>query len=178
MQANTIGRKLPRARPVILTFYDSLKDYPYTSTFSVRDDATNEQIQHLINCVCALSDCVLGQYKIGYAVYVIPDLEDKVKALKSSVMGTFKWRITYRTPHGMSRSHTIPGLNRETSLRMTKNIMKSPGKDPDLSHPKWRAFLEIFRAICVTKGGEAIHEPIMCSYSGGNWPPKGAKRRR
>jgi len=162
-----------------MTFYDALQTYPYTTTFYVRDDATLEQIHELIRCVDDLSDCVLGKYKIGHDEYVVPGYRDLLASVHSKmVMGTFKWRIIYSTEDFTKRSHTIPGRNRETSLAVTKRVPKRAGKMPDLEHPKWQAFLEIFSSICVTKESEAIQEYIEGNISGANWPPKGAKKRR
>lgn len=32
-QGDIPGRQRPRAKPLTLTFYDTLRDYPYTTTF-------------------------------------------------------------------------------------------------------------------------------------------------
>lgn len=117
-----LGRQLPRAKPVTLTFYDSLLDYPYTTTFYVREDASLEQVQELIRCVDALSSCVLGKYKIGYDEYIVPDFRERVAEIDANVMGTFRWRIVYMTENSITRSHTIPGRNIETSLVVTKRF--------------------------------------------------------
>jgi hypothetical protein len=82
------GRKLPRAKPVVMTFYDSLLDYPYTTTFYIREDATLQQIQELVRCVDALSDCVLGKYKIGYEEYIVSDFRERIAKIDVHVMGT------------------------------------------------------------------------------------------
>jgi hypothetical protein len=177
---SSLGHQLPRAKPVTLTFYDWLKDYPYTTTFYVRDEATTEQIQALITSVAELSQCILGKYKVGHEQYVIPDYLERLKSVSPYAMGTYKWLISYSTPSGMARSHSIPGLNREYSLSAKYGGgLKKRADMPYEDHPKWQAFLTIFKTICVTKEGETISPSgVQLSYTKSNWPPKGAKKRR
>lgn len=170
--------KVYPVKPVSMTFYDSLKDYPYRTTFYVREDAPDEKVLELIRCVSDLTSCVLVEYKIGYKKTVVPDYHEKLKDLSPGVMGTFKWRIKYRNPLAMNRSHTIPGRNRETSLSWTKRIFKRRGKMPDMDHPKWQALLKIMREICITKESWEITGPIEVDITGSDWPPKGAKKKR
>ena len=178
MTDQSLGRQRPRAKPVILTFRDSHgESYAFTSTFYVREDATLEQIEQLIRAVCDLSLCILSEYKIGYEQFWIPDYRERLKQIRPEAFGVQKWRIKYYDSNHRARSHTIPGRNQETSLVVTKNIMRGPGMNPDLSHPKWQVFLEIFREICVTKEGNPIGEPIEGMFSSGKWPPKGRRRR-
>lgn len=177
-----LGHKVPRAKPILLTFYDRLQDYPYTTTFYVREETSNEQAEKLIKAITDISACVLGKYKIGYQEFLVPDFRDKVKFIKPDALGTFKWAIKYyaRTYFGdqLARSVTIPGRNHDTSLLTTRNVPKKAGKRPDPNHPLWINLTEIFLSICVSKEGMAIDKYIELDYTDSNWPPKGAKKRR
>ncbi|MCD4685090.1 MAG: hypothetical protein K8S97_04040 [Anaerolineae bacterium] len=166
----TIGKQLPRAKPINLTFYDILRTQPYTATFYVREDASTEECHQLINAVKALSLCVLGKYKIGFEQYVVPEYQKGLDTISPYAIGTFKWQIGYHTPNGSMRRHTIPGRNNEHSLQGQKT--------PDPNHPLWKEFLEVFRRLCVTKESDPIEGPIDLSRTGSNWPPKSAKKRK
>jgi hypothetical protein len=166
--SENLGKPLPRAKPITMTFYDSLQIQPYTSTFYVREDTSEEECQKLIRAVEALSMCVLGKYKIGYQEYVIPDYQRNFATMSAWAIGTAKWQISYHTTRGSVRRHTIPGRNPE----------HGPHKIPDPNHPLWVEFLEIFRNVCVSKEGESISGPIELGRTGSNWPPKSAKQRR
>jgi hypothetical protein len=171
-----IGRRLPRAQPITMTFYDWLLTYPYSTTFYVRADTTDEDCHRLIEAVRALSACTLGQYKIGYQQYVVPDYHKA--ELKPNVMGTFKWLITYHDKNGSARRHTIPGRSVALALGAKQSGMGKTGKKPDPNHPLWKAFLAVFAELCVTKEGEPITGYIELGYTDSNWPPKGWEKRR
>jgi hypothetical protein len=173
---DTLGHELRRAKPVMLTFYDYLKTYPYTVTFYIRDDATDQQCQALIQAICDLSNCILGKYKIGYHEFVIPDYRDRLKEITAYVMGTQKWVVQYHTPNWHHRLHSIPGRNLEASLGARLGSGKW-AKKPDLENPRWQNFLGLFKALCVSKDGDTIHGEIELDYSNGNWPPKGWKKK-
>ncbi len=163
------GRQIPSAKPVIMTFYDMLKTPAYTATFYVRESATEEECERLIRAVDALSLCLLAKYKIGYQQYVVPNYHKGLEEISNQARGTFKWQISYHTPSGAVRRHTIPGRNPE--------LFVSRAKLPDRKHPLWQEFLEVFRLICVSKEGEAIEGAVDLSQSISNWPPKSAKKR-
>jgi hypothetical protein len=165
-----VGRQLPRARPVVMTFYDILLTQPYTAKFYIQNDATEEDCQRLIKAVDALSQCVLGKYKIGHQEYVVPDYPKKLENISPYAMGTFKWQISYHTRNESSRRHTIPGHNPEYSVLH--------GKAPNPNHPLWIEFLELFREMCVSKEGEPIESPVDLGYTTSRFPPKSAKKRR
>lgn len=174
-----IGKQLPRAKPITLTFYDTLLDWPYRTIFYVRADASEEDCHRLIDAICAVSDCELGQYSIGYQKYVVPDYREKLKnRMPGSVMGTFKWQITFHTEDGRPRKHTIPGRNRDYSIGMRIPGLKKSGKNPDPEHPRWNHFVEVFRELCVTKEGGPVGGHIELGRTGSDWPPKGWKKRR
>ncbi|MBN1200527.1 MAG: hypothetical protein JXJ20_01605 [Anaerolineae bacterium] len=162
------GKELPRAMPITMTFYDMLKTHPYTCTFYVPDNTTDEECEKLIRAVEALSMCVLGKYKIGHKQFIVPGYQDK--SISNNALGTRKSRISYYTPNGAVRSHTIPGCNAEHAIRGEKT--------PNPNHPAWQAFLAVFRDLCVSKEGEPIEGPIDLSRSDSNWPPKSAKKRK
>ena len=165
-----VGKQLPRAKPVTLTFYDTLQTQPYTTTFYVRDETPDEVCHRLIEAVASLSMCVLGKYQIGHHKYVVPEYQKGFETISGSVvMGTFKWQISYHTPNGSVRRHTIPGRNPEHGIRGEKT--------PNPNHPLWQEFLDIFRASCVSKEGEPIQGPLELGYTSSNWPPKSAKKR-
>lgn len=180
-----LGHKLPRAKPILLTFYDRLQDYPYT-TFYVREETTQEQSEALIKAVSDLSICILGKYKIGYQDFIVPDYRDKLKSITPYAMGTFKWLIKFyvTTYFGdlMARSVTIPGRDIDTSMSVTHKtnygLRGDAGKRPDPKHPKWITFVQIFTAICVSKEGMTMNNHIDLDVTSSNWPPKGAKKRR
>jgi hypothetical protein len=173
-----LGNKLNRAKPVALTFYDSLETYPYSTTFYVHDNTLNEQCEKLIQAISDLSSCVLGKYNIGYEQFVVQNYHEKLAKLTPSTFGTEKWVIKYHIRNWTARSHTIPGRNKETSYGAMRPGMGKFGKMPDPNHAKWQAFLQIFQAICVSKEAEMIQGQIELDYSSANWPPKGAKKRR
>ncbi len=109
--SDAIGKQLRRAKPITLTFYDTLRTHPYTATFYVREDTTEEDCHKLIRTVDALSMCVLGKYKIGFEQYVVPEYHKGFESISPYAHGTFKWQIAYHTPNGSVRKHTIPGRN-------------------------------------------------------------------
>ena len=91
-----IGKPLPRAKPIHLTFFDQLLDWPYRSTFYVREVTSDEDCHRLIEAICAVSVCALGQYTIGYKDYLVPDYREKLKGPnRGYIMGTFKWLISF-----------------------------------------------------------------------------------
>lgn len=162
-------------KTVVLTFYDS-SYLSYTTTYYVREEATREQAETLVHCIDDLSACVLAKYKIGDEQFDIPGYEAKMKALTYPVRGTAKWVLKYKDKRLKAGSRTIPGRDEETSLRVTSGVMGKVGKLPDLRHPKWQALLTIFKEICLSNKGIAIHESF---YEGGfreeGWPPKRLK---
>lgn len=175
------GVKLPRGKPVVLTFYDRLQDHPYTSTFHVRDEVSLDQINALIKVVRDLSTCVLGRYKIGHDQYAIPDYTENLKTIWPYCLGTEKWLIQYRVEYGSARSVTIPGRKRELTLAghsASGQGLKKRAHLPYVQHPTWQEFLKIFKTICCSSDGQAVLEPIKLDYSTDNWPPKGWKKRR
>jgi len=177
-----LGHKLPRAKPITLTFYDWLKDYPYTTTFYAREETTLQQSNALIKAITDVSQCVLGKYKIGYEEYIVPDYRDRLTIITPQVLGTFKWNVKYYavTHFGdlMPRSVTIPGRDYETSIGANHGLKGKAAKRPDPKHPKWISFVDIFTAICVSKEGMPINNHIDLDVTSSNWPPKGAKKRR
>ena len=174
-----LGRELPRAKPVVLTFYDMLRDVPSTTTFYVSEDTSQEQIEALIQAVEALSECVLGKYNIGHREFIVPDYFKRFEAEKITAITGQKSVIKYRTENGASHSHSIPGRNPHMSINAKlSSPIGARGKKPDPDHPKWQAFLKIFREICVSKEGEKILEPINLDYSNQNWPPKSYRKRK
>jgi hypothetical protein len=181
-----LGHKLPRAKPIMLTFYDRLQDYPYTTTFYVREETSQEQSESLIKAVSDLSICILGKYKIGYQDFIVPDYRDKLKRITPYAMGTFKWLIKFyvTTYFGdlMARSVTIPGRDIDTSIGVTHGVnyglKGNAAKRPDPKHPKWITFVQIFTAICVSKEGMIMNNYVDLDITSSNWPPKGAKKRR
>lgn len=101
--------------------------------------------------------CVLGKYKIGYETYIVPDYLERTTTLSPYVMGTRKWRISYKIVSGRALSHTIPGLHRDYAYAgKYGGGLKDRADLPYMEHPKWQAFLAIFKAICISKEGEAI----------------------
>ncbi len=180
--AVSLGHKLPRAKPITLTFYDRLQDYPYTTTFYVREETPQEQSEALVRVVSDLSICILGKYKIGYKDFIVPDYRDKLKLIAPNAMGTFKWLIKFHvtTYFGdlMARSVTIPGRDYETSIGANYGLKGSAAKRPDPKHPKWINFVDLFTAICVSKEGMTINNHVDLDITSSNWPPKGAKKRR
>ncbi|MBN1122712.1 MAG: hypothetical protein JXJ17_16665 [Anaerolineae bacterium] len=177
MTDNSLGRELPRAIPVQLTFYDRLKDVPFTTTFYVRDDATQEQIEALIKAVDDVSLCVLGEYKIGHRVFVVPDYRDELDRLSPYSIGGQKWVIKYRTVKGSARSISIPGRDMMLSQSEARKKSGKPGHKPDPNHEKWQRVLAAFKAICVSKEGEALVDEVLLDYRNESWPPKSARRR-
>jgi len=159
--------QLPRAKPIILTFYDRI-EYPYSSTFYVTYTTPNELIEEFIDSVEALSTCVLGKYKIGYEEYVVSDYLDKLKNIAPHSIGSFKWRIIAYTADNTPASFSIPGRNQELTSR---------NKSAQIDHPAWQTFLTRFRQLCLTKTGEALQEHVHVKISNGKWPPKGFKQR-
>lgn len=61
MTNESLGHQLPRAKPVTLTFYDTLKDVPFTTTFYVREDESRVNIEELIDALRAVTPCILGR---------------------------------------------------------------------------------------------------------------------
>jgi hypothetical protein len=173
-----LGRKLPRAKPVTLTFYDLLKDYPFTTTFYVREEEAQAQIEALIGAIRAVSTCVLGKYKIGYQEYTIPSYREKLNKISVNTMGGSKWVVKYRTKRGSTRSFTIPGRDIRLSINANRGtpIVKA-GKRPDADLPQWETLIELVKRICVSKEGEEIMDWVGLDYRNEKWPPKGAKRR-
>jgi hypothetical protein len=183
-----IGRHLPRAKPIHLTFYDRLIDWPYSTTFYVREDTSEEDCHRLIEAVRAVSACELGEYKIGYQKYVVPDYREKLKSrTPGAVMGTFKWLITFHTENGRLHKTTIPGRNDELSINGVRakraretgghyQPIRDAGKDPDREHPLWQQFLKVFTELCVTQEGESISGHVELGRTGSDWPPKGWKK--
>jgi hypothetical protein len=172
-----IGKHLPRAKPVAMTFYDSLIECPYRTTFYVREDTSDEDCHRLIEAVCAVSVCALGQYTVGYQKYVLPDYREKLKD-KRGIMGTFKWQITFHSPEGRPRRHTIPGWNVELSLTAKTPGLRKTGDRADRDHPLWQAFLTVFTELCVTQEGKPIIGHIEVDRTASNWPPKGWRKHR
>ncbi len=171
--------KLPRAKPVILSFYDWLKVYPYTSTFYMRDEASIEQINALIKVVRGLSNCVLGSYRIGHEQYTIPDYVEQLKTLTPEVMGTRKWVIGYRVEYGSARSVTIPGRKHEYTLAgRYGGGLKGRSDLPDAENPVWQEFWGLFKVICCSSEGQPVLDLVKLDYSNDKWPPKGWKKRQ
>lgn len=163
-------------KKVVLTFYDQI-DYPYTTTYYVREEATHEQIEELVNCIADLSICVLARYKVDDETVNYPDYKEKVQQLGGGVFGTWKWVLKYKDKRMKAGSKTIPGRNPETSMLQTRGVR--PGRKPDLAHPKWQAFLKIFKEICLSNKGIPINKVFFQGdYINGKWPPKGAKKRK
>ncbi len=174
------GKQIPRAKPIHLTFYDELKDYPYRTTLYVREDITHEDAHRLIQAVCDVSVCVLGQYTIGYEKFVVPDYRQKLDELASKkimVMGTPKWKVTYYNRQNLGAAHSvaIPGRSYELSLGGRIAGLKKQSKLPDTSLPVWQNLIKVFRELCVTKEGDPIADHIELGFVLGKWPPKGHK---
>ncbi len=177
MAEEPLGCELPRAVSVQLTFYDRLKDVPFTTTFYVRDDATQDQIEALIKAIDDVSLCVLGEYKIGHRVFVVPDYRDQLDSLSPYCIGGQKWVIKYRTAKGQARSIGIPGRDMSLSQGVTRNKPGKPGHKPDPNHEKWQRVLTAFKAICVSKEGEALINEVLLDYRNESWPPKSKRWR-
>jgi hypothetical protein len=172
-----IGVELVRAKPILMTFYDRLQDYPYTSTFYIRHETSDDDAHRLIAAVKTLSQAILGNYKIGYRPFIMPDFHDKIKHVPLTAMGTLKWRISYHNSFYHSRSHTIPAYKLEHCRGFARPGLGKAGDDPDLDHADWKAFLAVFKEICVSSEGDATFQNIRIAVSKSNWPPPGAKRR-
>jgi hypothetical protein len=173
-----LGRKLPRAKPVTLTFYDLLKDYPYITTFYVREEEPRARIEKLIEAIRAVSNCVLGTYKIGYEEFTISGYREKLHDLPLNTMGSFKWVIKYRTKRGAARSFTIPGRDERLSVNADRGSpIGKAGKRPDVDLPQWQTLAGLVKQLCVSKEGEEIMDWVDLDYRNEKWPPKGAKRR-
>ncbi|MFN8530861.1 MAG: hypothetical protein U0670_19835 [Anaerolineae bacterium] len=173
--SNAIGFERVQAKPIIMTFYDWLRTYPYTSTFYVRAEATDDDCHRLIRAIQVMSACILGQYKIGYRPFLVRDLDEQFKAMQPAPMGTFKWRISYMTSLG-SRAHTIPAYKIEHSMSGYPGLRKA-NNYPNLEHPDWKHFLTVWREVGVSSEGEAIPTDVQVKASKSNWPPPGAKKR-
>lgn len=171
------GQQLPRAKPIHLTFYDMLKELPYRTTLYVREDTSHEDAHRLIQAVCDVSICVLGQYRIGYDQFVVPDYRQKLDELKGEIMGTLKWKITYYTQSFSPRYVSIPGRSRELTLGARTPGLKQRAKLPDESLPVWQNLIKVFRELCVTKEGDPIADQIELGFIPGEWPPKGWKKK-
>jgi hypothetical protein len=169
---------------MVLTFYDWLREYPYSSTFYVRKGASDDECHKFIAAAQAMSTCALGKYKIGYRQFVVRDLQDRLNALSPYAMGTLKWQVRYRiNSYGSTHSHTIPGYKREHTLGRLHCGLKKAADHPYLDHQDWKHFLAVFRAICVSAEGNPIpHEleikvssqtgPRVVGRSGGNTCPR------
>jgi hypothetical protein len=174
-----IGKPLPRnAKPVILTFYDWLRTYPYTAKFYIQEDASEETANELIQVVCSVSECVLGKYTLGYKPFIVPDFNQRLDQMTHTVMGTFKWAIKYRPDtHLGLRTHTIPGMNRDLSIGARIPGLKKRANVPDEEHPLWIKFLEVFKRVCVSEEGYPIPgNDIVLDDTLSKWPPSGAKK--
>lgn len=177
MLGNLPGRQLPRAKPVMLTFYDRLKDYPFTTTFYVREEEPEGTVNNMIDAVRSVSRCVLGSYKIGFHEFMIPDYRDRLASIENTVLGFQKWVVKYRTIHHRHRSFSIPGWNADLSIGATHPGIGKQGKKPDPKHPMWQSLVQAFKPIAVDRTGEAILDWVELDYRFEAWPPKGAKRR-
>jgi hypothetical protein len=76
-----VGVERARAKPLVLTFYDYLREYPYTSTFYVRKDVSDDECHQFIAAAQTRSSCALGMYKIGYRQFAVKDFYDRLNAL-------------------------------------------------------------------------------------------------
>lgn len=178
MTDEPLGRELPRAKPVTLTFYDRLWDVPFTTTFYVREDAQNAQIEALIEAIRAVTLCVLGKYKIGYQEYMIPGYREQLKSIPPHAAGWQRWVVKYRTEHGSARSFSIPGRDDTLSINAQRGYsIGKKGKAPDPKLPVWQRLGALFKEICVSKEGEALKDWVELGYRNEAWPPKGARRR-
>jgi len=175
---DTIGIERVQAKPITLTFYDWLRTYPYTSSFYVRDETSDEDCHRLIRTVQTLSDCILGKYKIGYRPFIVRDLDEQFKAMKPAPKGTFKWRISYLNSFGLTRAHTIPAYKIEHKMGGHHPGLKKASDNPYLDHPDWKQFLAVWREVGVSSEGEPIPGDVQIKTSKSNWPPPGAKKRR
>jgi hypothetical protein len=167
-----VGKPTSRtAKPIIMTFYDYLKYYPYTTKFYVREDTSETESLEIINAVCGVTECVLGKYTIGYKPYIFPNFREHIEQIRPVVMGTFKWTIKYRLDGTYQlRTHTIPGRHFELTLPHSKQ--------PNPQHPLWTKFLDTFKRVCVSEEGNPIPQYVQLGITASNWPPKGAKKRR
>ena len=178
MTQDSLGRELPRGKPVALTFYDHLLDVPFTTTFYVRDEELDTSIEALIEAIRAVTPCVLGKYKIGYQEYLVPGYWEKLKSIPPQTMGGQKWVVKYRTVRGSARSFTIPGRDLDLSIQASLGSpIGKKGKAPNPNHPKWQSLVKLVKQICVSKEGEPLKDWVELDYRDEKWPPKSAKRR-
>jgi hypothetical protein len=174
----SLGRELPRAKPVTLTFYDMLGDVPFTTTFYVHEEETDERIEALVKAIRDVSLCVLGEYKIGHRAFTMPDYRIRLKEIPKSTLGGHKWVVKYRIKPGSLRSMSIPGRDDSLAINSTRSIMGKAGKAPNPDHPKWQALVALFKQICISKEGvEVMEDLVELDYRNEAWPPKGAKKR-
>lgn len=176
MTNDSLGRELPRAKPVTLTFYDMLGDIPSTTTFYVREEEADKKIEALIKAICDVSLCVLGQYKIGHRDFMVPDYRDRLKKMSPGVISGQKWVVKYRTERGSARSFSVPGRDStlDINARYSSPIGKS-GKAPDPEHPKWQTLVALFKQIGVSKEGDKLSEWVQLDYRNEKWPPKSVR---
>lgn len=159
-------------RALAMTFFDTLRTYPYTATFYVREDASH-QVEEFIHQVRDLSTCVMSKYRFGDAEVIMLDYERELEDIAPYVMGTRKWVIKYRVAPNIIRSHTIPGRNFDYTLAASlgKGLDKRAHM-PDPAHPLWQSFVEIFRRICVSSDGKPVLNVEMLDYRNDPYPPK------
>lgn len=177
IMSSSLGHELVRAKPLTLTFYDWLKEYPYTSTFYIREETADEDCHRFIHAVEVMSSCVLGKYKLGYRQFVVPDYRDRLKDISPHVLGTFKWRISYLISNGLTRSHTIPGYKISHSMAAVNNSIKGGKNKANIEHEDWKNFVAVFHEVCVSSEGESIPSWVDIEASKSNWPPPAWKKK-
>jgi hypothetical protein len=168
---NDSARSVP-FKSLAMTFFDTLRTYPYTATFYIREDALHEA-EEFVHRVRDLSTCVMSKYRLGNEDFLIPDYERELEDIPPYVMGTRKWVIKYRVAPNTIRSHTIPGRNFDYTLGAS--LGKSPDKRnhmPDPAHPLWQSFVEIFRRICVSSEGKPVLNVELLDFRNDPYPPK------
>jgi len=175
MTNDSLGRELPRAKPITLTFYDSLYDVPFTTTFYVREEESDKKIEAMIKAIRDVSLCVLGQYKIGHRQFAVDGYREHLNEIPISLMGASKWVVKYRPARGSARSFTIPGRDSTLDINSSRSPIGKKGKAPDPENPKWKVLATLVKQICVSKEGEALMDWVGLDYRNEAWPPKGAR---
>lgn len=179
MSNTTLGREISNGKPIVMTFYDTLQDVPFTSTFYVRDDEPDHRSEDLIKAVQEVSLCVLGKYRIGFQEFVVADARNKLAEITPYAIGGQKWVIKRRLADERLRSFTIPGRDVTLSIGAQRGGGRGKkGHRPDSKLPEWEYLVTLFREMCVSKEGDELVGEVLLDYKNEAWHPKGYARRR
>lgn len=173
----SLGRELPRAKPVTLTFYDTLKTVPFTTTFYVREGESRERIEELIDAIRAVTPCVLAEYKIGYKKYAVPGYREQMEDMSPHSIGGQKWVVKYSIAGGSQRYFSIPGRDPQLTVNYKRGGGGGDkGTRPAESLPEWRRITQLVKELCVGKEGQELTGSIELDYRNESWPPKRFRR--